>query len=118
MKSSGRLSGGEKSGHGRLRRLRIHADATHHVVARRANLHGTLSDIDVCKFLELVIHAGKFFLHVLRRLVGNIQVRATMFSAAAFFDFGVDGAGNDIARGKFHALGVVLFHEALARLVP
>ncbi len=49
--------------------------------------------------------------------VGNIEIRATVFSAAAFLDFRVDGAGNDVARGKFHALGIVLFHEALACLV-
>ena len=40
-----------------------------------------------------------------------------MFGPAAFFHFGVNRASDDVARRKFHALGVVLFHEALTKLV-
>src|SRR5260370_3936516 len=97
--------------------IRIDADTTHHVVARRTHFHGALSDVHVGEFLELVKHAGKFFLHILRRLVRDVEIRATMFSAAAFLYFGVDGAVYDIAPGKFHAFGVVPFHEALADFV-
>src|SRR5213594_3518471 len=117
MKSSGRFARSEKPRHSRLRRFRVHADAPHHVVACRAHLHGALGDVDIRKFLELVIHARKLFLHVLGRLVGNIQIGPAVFGTAAFLDLGVNGSCNDVARGKFHALGVVLFHEAFARLV-
>src|SRR5207302_5982055 len=86
-------------------------------MAGGTDFHGTFGDVNVGEFLELVIHAGKFFLHVLGGLVGDVEIGAAVFGAAAFFDFGVDGAGNDIARGKFHALGIVFFHEALAEFV-
>src|SRR5207237_7481771 len=93
------------------------AVAAHHVMASGGDFHGALGDVNVGEFLELVIHAGEFFLHVLRGLVGNVEIGAAVFGAAAFFHFGVDGAGNDIARGKFHALGIVFFHEPFAEFV-
>ena len=40
-----------------------------------------------------------------------------MRSAAAFLHFGVDRARHHVARGKLHALRIVLLHEALAVLV-
>src|SRR5260370_12522033 len=117
MKPGCRFTGSEKTRHGRLRSFRVHSDAAHHVMAGGTNFHGTLGNVDVREFLELVIHARKFLLHVLSGFVGNIEIRATVFSAAALLDFRIDGAGNDGARGKFHASGMVLFHEALACLV-
>src|SRR5262249_21780340 len=86
-------------------------------MARGADFHGTFRDVDVCELLELVIHAGKFFLHVFGRLVGYVKICAAMFRAAAFADFGVNGTGDDVTSGKFHALRIVFFHEALAEFV-
>src|SRR5689334_15210268 len=40
-----------------------------------------------------------------------------MLGAAAFADFGVDGARDDVASGEFHALRIIFLHEALAELV-
>src|SRR6202165_3411461 len=117
VKTCGGFAGGKQPGNVGLRRFGVHADAAHHVVAGGTNFHGALGDVHVGKFFELVINAGKFFLHVLGGLVRNVERRAAVFGAAAFLDFGVDGAGHYVARGEFHALGVVFFHEALARFV-
>src|SRR5947208_4234486 len=57
----------------------------------------------------------QFFFALL--VVGDVEISATVFGSAAFLDFGVDGAGHDVARGELHALGVVLLHETLARFV-
>src|SRR5258708_15766445 len=117
MKSGGRLARSEKSGHSGFGGFRVHSDATHHVMARRAHFHGALGDVHVRKFLELVIHAGEFLLHVFSRLVRNVKIRTAMLRAAAILDFCIDGASDHIARGKLHALRIVLFHETLASFV-
>ena len=109
--------GRKKPADGGLSGFGVHADPAHHVVAGWADFHRTGGDVHVGEFLELVIHAGQFFLHVVGGLVGNIQIRAAVFGAAAFLDFGVDRPSDHIARGKFHALGIVLFHETLAAVV-
>ncbi len=117
VKSGGSFARREKAGHSGFRGFRIHANAAHHVMAGRADFHRSLRNVDVREFLELVIHTGKFFLHVLGGFVGNIQICAAMFGAASFLDFRIDGAGNDVARRELHALGIVLLHEALAGFV-
>src|SRR5437763_17176716 len=83
-------------------------------MARGADFHWTFGDIHVSQFLKLVVHTGQLLLHVFSGLVGYIQIRAAMLTAAPFADVRIDGASNNVASGKFHALGIVLFHEALA----
>src|SRR6185437_13965486 len=100
-----------------LRGFGVHANATHHVVASRADFHGSTGDIDIGEFLELVIHAGELAFHVFGGFVRNIEIGAAVFGAAAFADFGVDRAGDDVARGEFHAFGIVLFHEAFTEAI-
>src|SRR5690348_2047708 len=117
VKAGGRFTRGEEAGNSGLSGFRIHANTTHHVVTSRADFHGAFGDVNVGKLFELVIHAGKLFLYVLGGLMRNVEIGAAMFSAAAFLNFRVDGAGDDVARGKLHALGVVLFHETLAELI-
>src|SRR5882672_12755158 len=78
MKAGSRFARSEKSRHGGFGGFRMHADSTHHVMARRAHFHRALGDVHVSKFLELVIHAGKLLLYVLGRLVRNVEIRAAM----------------------------------------
>jgi len=54
--------------------------------------HGAFGDVHVGEFFELVIHAGKFLLHILSGLVGDVEESAAVFGTAPFADFGVDGA--------------------------
>ena len=117
VQSARRFARRKKSGHGGLPRFRVHANAAHHVVARRAHFHRPLGDVHVREFLELVIHARQFPLHVFGGLVRNIEKRAAVRSAAAFLHFRVDRARHHVARGKLHALRIVLLHEALAIFV-
>src|SRR5437899_9770470 len=117
METSGGFSRSKQAGNSGLRRFGIHANAAHHVVAGGADFHRLLGNVNVGEFLELVIHAGEFLLNVLGGLVGDVEICATVFGAAAFFHFSVDGAGNNVSGGEFHTLGIVLFHEALARFV-
>src|SRR5208282_474821 len=117
MESRSRFAGGEESGQSGLRRFGIDTNATHDVMARGTDFHGAFGDVYVCQLFELVIHTGKFFLHVLRGLMRDVETSAAVFRAAAFLHFGVDGASDDIARGKFHALGIVLLHKTLAEFV-
>src|SRR5882724_9642300 len=117
VKTGGSFTSGEKAGHCRLSSFSIDADATHHVMAGGADFHRAFGDVHVGEFLELVIHAGEFFLHVFGRLVGDVEIGAAVFGAAAFLDFAVDGARDDVAGGKLQALGIVFFHETLAELV-
>ena len=84
MQPAGRFARGEKSGDGGLRRFGFHANAAHHVMAGGANFHGAFGDVHVRQFLELVIHAGKFPLHVFGGLVRNVEKRAAVLGAAAF----------------------------------
>ena len=79
-----------------------------------ANFHGAGGDVHIGQLAELVIHAGQLALHVVCRLVRNVEKRAAVFSAASFADFGINGACNHITCGKLHARGIVLLHEALA----
>src|SRR5438128_1406934 len=117
VQTGGGFASGKKTWNGGLGGFGIHANATHHVVAGGADFHRAFRDVHVGQFLELVIHAGEFLLHVFSGLMRDVEISAAMFGAAAFFDFGVDGARNDIARREFHALGVVSFHEAFAHFI-
>ena len=60
---------------------------------------------------------GSFRFTYFGGLVRNIEERAAVRSAAPFFHFRVNRARHHVARGKLHALGIVLLHEALAILV-
>src|SRR5438445_1465330 len=117
VQTGGGFAGGKKTWNGGLGGFGIHANAAHHVVAGGADFHRSFGDVHVGQFLELVIHAGELLLHVFSGLVRDVEISAAVFGAAAFFDFGVDGARNDVTRGEFHALGVVSFHEALAHFI-
>ena len=48
---------------------------------------------------------------------GDVQKRASVRAAAAFLDFGVNGAGHDVAGRELEALRIVPFHEAFAVFV-
>jgi len=61
VKTCGASPAANSPGNGGLRRFGVHADAAHHVVARGTDFHGAFGDVHVGEFLELVIHAGKFF---------------------------------------------------------
>src|SRR6266704_2937558 len=117
VQTGGGFAGGKKTRNGGLGGFGIHANAAHHVVAGGADFHRAFGDVHVGQFLELVIHAGELLLHVFSGLVRDIEISAAVFGAAAFLDFRVDGARNDVARREFHALGVVSFHEALAHFI-
>src|SRR6266436_1381172 len=117
VQTGGGFAGGKKTRNGGLGGFGIHANAAHHVVAGGADFHRAFGDVHVGQFLELVIHAGELLLHVFSGLVRDIEISAAVFGAAAFLDFCVDGARDDIARGEFHALRVVSFHEAFAHFI-
>src|SRR5438132_14006496 len=82
-----------------------------------ADLHWSGRNVHVSKLFELVIHAGKFFLHIVGGLVGDIQIHAAVLRAAASPHLGVDSTTAHGARPKFHALGAGLLHEAPAPVV-
>src|SRR6266568_4707599 len=117
VQTGGGFAGGKKTWNGGLGGFGIHANAAHHIVAGRPDFHRAFGDVHVGQFLELVIHAGEFLLHVFSGLVRDVEISAAVFGAAAFFDFSVDGTRNDVARGEVHALRVVSLHEALAHLI-
>src|SRR5579872_5510307 len=99
--------------HRRLARLGLHANSAHHVVARRPHFHRRLCNVHIRQFLELVIHARQLSLHVLGRLVRNIQKRSAVRRSASFLHFGVNRPRHHVTRRKLHALRIVLLHEAL-----
>ena len=57
--AAGDLTGGVKAGDGRGLGVGLDADASHGVVARRADLHRRRRDVDVGQLLELVVHRGQ-----------------------------------------------------------
>jgi hypothetical protein len=54
--AAGHLAGREQAGDERRAGVGVDLDATHHVVAGRADLHGLGRDVDVGQLLELVVH--------------------------------------------------------------
>ena len=76
-------------------------------MSRRANFHGFLRDVDSRQFLELVIHARKFFLDVFFALrnslldPGDVQERATVGAASTFFDLFQDTASDVVTCEQF-----------------
>ena len=117
MQSRGGFACRKKPAHRGLAGLRIDANSAHHIVAGRPDFHRPSRNIHVSQFFELVVHAGQFLLHVLGGLVGSIQIRPTVFRAAAFLHFGVDGARHHVSRRELHALGIIFLHEALASII-
>ena len=81
------------------------------------NLHRPFCDINVGQLPKLVIHAGQFLLHVISRLVRNVEIGAAMFGAATFLRFGVDGARHYVPGGQLHFFPIVTLHESLAVFV-
>ncbi len=49
--------------------------------------------------------------------LGDVEIDAAVYARAALADFGVERAGDDVARRGLHAFGVVVGHEALAATV-
>ena len=69
------------------------------VVARRADLHRLLRDVDVGQLLELVVHRRELLLDVLGRAArGDVEEDAAVRRAAAGLHLGVDRARDDVAR--------------------
>src|SRR5690606_39890349 len=69
----------------------VDLDATHDVVAGRADLHRLLGDVDVGQLLELVVHRRQLALDDLgRQPAGDVQVDAARRRTAARLHLGVD----------------------------
>ena len=117
MKSRSGLARSKQTRNRGLGGLSLNANAAHHVMAGWSNFHRPLGDVHVGQFTKLVIHAWQFFLNIIRRLVRDVEVGATVFCAAAFLRFGVDRARHHVARGQLHLLGVVALHKSLAIFV-
>ena len=102
-KSRRGLARSEESGTVDFAVSRLDANSSHHVMTGGTDFHGAGGDVHIREFFELVIHARQFFLHILGGLVGDIEIRAAVLSAAAFADLGVNGTRHHVARGKFHS---------------
>src|SRR5882757_8571189 len=92
------LARSEQSRQRTLCRLRLHANPAHHVVQRRSNFHRPCSDVHVRQLFELVVHARQFFLHVLRGLVRNVQIRAAMLCPPPLFHLRIDRPRHHVPR--------------------
>src|SRR5437879_4196302 len=79
--------------------------------------HRPLRDIYIREFLELVIHAGQLFLHIVGGFLRDIEKSSAVFGAATLAYFRVDRARDHVARGKLHLFRIVFLHEALAVFV-
>ena len=66
--AGGALAAREQARYPRHLRVALDADAAHHVVRGRADLHRLLRDVQAAEFLELVVHARQFLLPVLGRV--------------------------------------------------
>src|SRR5215813_3595416 len=98
MKPRRCLAGGKQPRDGRLRRFPVNSNAAHHVMAGWSNLHWSLGYVHICEFTKLVIHARELALHVLRRLVRDIEVSASMLGASALTDLCIDRSRYYITR--------------------
>src|SRR5260370_18013527 len=71
---------------------------------RRTNFHGFSCDVYTCQLLELVVHAGKFFLDMLSGVwnsfldPGDIEENAAVGAPASLAHFLPDAARHVIAR--------------------
>src|SRR5260370_37058882 len=80
-----------------------------------SHFHWPFSDVYISEFLELVIHAGQLFLHIVGGLLGDGEVSSAVFRAPALAYFGIDRPRHHIAGGEFHLFRIVFLHEALAQ---
>ena len=92
------LAGGEEPWRRRLADLGLDADATHDVVHRGPDLHGSGRDVDVGQLLELVVHARQLALDVLGSAghaladPGDVEVNAAMRAPPPLLDLTHDAA--------------------------
>ena len=94
MHAARNLTGGKQSGHVRFLRFGIDPYPSHHVVTRRADLHGFLGDVDVGELPELVVHGGEPPPDVVGVTPGgDVQVHTTVRRTSPLLDLGNDGPG-------------------------
>src|SRR5690349_22958524 len=114
MQSRAALSRGKQSGNVRHLRIRIHADAAHHVMRGWPDLHRLYRDVNVGELLELVIHAGKFLFDVLGSVRNaildprDVKEHTTVGAASPFAHLAPDATSNVIARKQFRWTASVL----------
>ncbi len=102
------LAGREESGYGGGRRVGVDADAAHHVVLGRADLHRLLGDVDTGQLLELVVHRGQALLDVVGRAPGaDVEEDAAVRTATPGLDLGPDGPGHLVAGQQVGSAAVV-----------
>ncbi len=98
---------GKESPDGGHLRFGIDADASHDVVRSWADFHRLMSDIDVGKLFELMIHARKFSPYMLGGVwkfffyPGDVEINSPVLAPAPLFDFADDAAGDVIASEQF-----------------
>src|SRR5207249_1151393 len=140
MHTAGDFAGSEQAFHRGLRGVGGHADAAHHVVAGRPDLHRLFRDVHARQLLELVVHRRQALLDVVGGAARvDVEEDAAVRAAAAGLHLGVDrprdlvarqqigraavvllvlvpavGLGLVVGRLPFEELGDVVKHEALA----
>ena len=80
----------EQAGHARRARVGVDADAAHHVVRRRPDLHRPRRDVDVGELLELLVHRGQLAPDVIGRQVADVEEHPAVRRAPTLADLGVD----------------------------
>ena len=89
--------------------VRVDLDAAHDVVARRADLHRLLRDVDVGELLELMPHGGQLGLDDIGgQTLGHVEEHATMGGTTTRLDLGVDRSGDLVAGKKLRRTLVVV----------
>ena len=110
MQAGRALAGREQPGNGRRLGLGVDADAAHHVVTGRADLHRLFSDVDVGQLKELVVHRWQSALDVVgTAAAGDVEVYASVRATATLFDLAVDRARDLVTREKIGSAARVLF---------
>src|SRR5262249_17322520 len=103
----------------------------HDVVRGWTDFHGLGGDVDVAQLLELMIHAGQFFLDVLGLVESGLafgvpineglqlEIDAAVGSAAAFANLPANAAGDMIAREQVgrpaRIAALILFPDAIQK---
>jgi hypothetical protein len=99
VEAAGHLARGEEAGHGGGLRLGIHADAPHHVVRGRADLHRRLGDVHVRQLHELLVHAGELPPDLLGLAArGEVEEGAAVRAPASLAHLLRDRARDHVAR--------------------
>src|SRR5207247_9598901 len=90
MASRSNLASGVQAWNPRSGSVGVDAHATHHVVARRADLHRLGGDVDVGQLFELVVHRRQPLADVVGwTATGDVQEHPAVWRATAGLDFGV-----------------------------